>query len=646
MKGRIVIDDIHPCTPSRQYPAKGTVGEHVPVSAVIFKDGHDRLAARVKWRPAGVRTWQTASLLPGDNDTWTATMIMGDPGMHDFVIEAWVDVYRTWRHKLEVKLEAGVDIGVELAEGVLFFSQRAKEASVKSTKAELTRVAEMLADESLDHQARAASAMTDEVTALVSQPGKSEHVTASPTQKFWVDRQRALFGSWYELFPRSYGGFKGVIEHLPYVADMQFDVLYLPPIHPIGTSFRKGKNNTLDPEPDDVGSPWAIGNAEGGHTEIHPDLGTIEDFDELVARANKMGIEIALDYALQCSPDHPWVKEHPEWFNHRPDGSIAYAENPPKKYQDIYPINFWPESETDRVALWEACKEVIEYWIEHGVRIFRVDNPHTKPIAFWAWVIPAIRSEHPDVIFLAEAFTRPAVMSKLAEVGFSQSYTYFTWRTQKWDLTEYGNEVANSYKADYMRPNFWPNTPDILAEPLRNAPIGVFKQRLVLAATMVPSYGVYSGYELGENEPASAANEEYLNSEKYEIKHRDFHAPHSIAPFMKKVNEIRRKHPALQELRNLRFHGADNEQILCFSKRNSIGSDTVLVVVNLDPYQPQECTLSLNLEELGVGWNEPFEVFDELTQRPFYWWGAHNYVRLSPDEPAHILSVTTATAPQ
>jgi starch synthase (maltosyl-transferring) len=644
MKGRIVIDDIHPCTPSGQFPAKGSVNEHVPVSATIFKDGHDRLAARVKWRPAGVRTWQTASLEQGVNDEWTSEIVPGSAGAHDFVIEAWVDTYSTWRHKLEVKLQASQDVSVELQEGIAFFTQRAAEATVKSNRDALTHVADMLADESLDHQSRAASAMTDVVAALVGGPGKTEHITVSSTQKLWVDRQRALFGAWYELFPRSYGGFKGVIEHLPYVSNMQFDVLYLPPIHPIGTAFRKGKNNTLDPAHDDVGSPWAIGNSEGGHTAIHPDLGTMDDFDALVAAAAEHGLEIALDYALQCSPDHPWVKEHPEWFNHRPDGSIAYAENPPKKYQDIYPINFWPAEESDRVALWEACKGIFDFWIDHGIRIFRVDNPHTKPTAFWAWCIAAVQKEHPDVLFLAEAFTRPKVMAKLAEVGFSQSYTYYTWRTQKWDITEYLVEIALGAKADYMRPNFWPNTPDILAEPLRDAPMGVFKSRLLLAGTLTPSYGVYSGFELGENEPASPANEEYLNSEKYEIRHRDFGASTSIAPLMRQLNEIRRNHPALQQLRNIRFHGSDNEQILCFSKHDATRSDVVLVVVNLDPTHAQECTLSLNLEELGLGWNEPFEVFDELTQRPFYWWGAHNYVRLSPDEPAHILSVRTGSS--
>lgn len=643
MKGRIVIDDIHPCTSSGQYPAKSVVGEHMLVSATIFKDGHDRLAARVKWRPSGVRVWQMAPLEPGINDEWTSTMVFGDVGMHDFVIDAWVDVYSTWRHKLEVKLAAGQDVLVELAEGMLFFQQRAKEAVTKSDREDLTRVADMLADESLDYQSRAMTAMTEDVELMVQNPGKTEHVSSSPTQKLWVDRNRALFGSWYELFPRSYGGFKGVIEHLDYVANMKFDVLYIPPVHPIGTSFRKGRDNTLDPASDDVGSPWAIGNSEGGHTAIHPDLGTIDDFDALVVRAGELGLEIAMDYALQCSPDHPWVKEHPQWFNQRPDGTIAYAENPPKKYQDIYPINFWPEDETDRIALWEACKGILDYWIEHGIRIFRVDNPHTKPVAFWAWLIPAIQTEHPDVLFLAEAFTRPKVMAKLAEVGFSQSYTYYTWRTQKWDITEYMTEVALSDKADYMRPNFWPNTPDILAEPLRNAPLSAFKQRFVLAALLVPSYGVYSGYELGENEPASPANEEYLHSEKFEIRHRDFDSLDSLAPLIRAVNEIRRNHPALHELRNIRFHGADNEQILCFSKRDSIGSDTVLVVVSLDPYHPQECTLSLNLEELGVGWNESFEVYDELTERPFYWWGAHNYVRLTPDEPAHVLSVASTS---
>jgi starch synthase (maltosyl-transferring) len=641
MKGRIVIDDIHPRTPTGLYPAKSTVGAVIPVSADIFKDGHDVLAARVRWRVAGSRSARTAPMQLELNDRWQGEFRIDEPGMHEYVVEAWVDQFATWSHKLHAKLAAFQDVSVELQEGNLFFAQRASEATGKDNQARLNDVANLLIDESLDQTSRALSATTDDVAALVSAPGKTDNVTTSATQKLWVDRERAAFGAWYEAFPRSYGGFKGLTEHLQYVADMRFDVLYLPPIHPIGTSYRKGKNNTLDAGHDDVGSPWAIGNSDGGHTAIHADLGTIDDFRSLVAKAQEHGMEIALDYALQCSPDHPWVTEHPEWFHHRPDGTIAYAENPPKKYQDIYPINFWPEKETDRAALWQACKDILDYWISEGIRIFRVDNPHTKPIAFWAWLIPLIQRTNPEVVFLAEAFTAPKMMSKLAEIGFSQSYTYFTWRTAKWDLTEYLVEVALGEKSGYMRPNFWPNTPDILSGPLRNGPLSAFRQRLILAATMSANYGIYSGYELGENQYQSEANEEYLNSEKYEIKSRDFSAPHNLAPLIQQINDVRNRHNAFKDIRNIRFHGADNDQIICFSRRDSIDSDTVLIVVNIDPFNAQECTLNLDLDELGINWNEPFEAYDELSSRPFYWWGAHNYVRLTPDEPAHILHIRT-----
>lgn len=645
MKGRIVIDDVHPRTPTGDYPAKASVGERIPVSADIFKDGHDFLAARVRWRQAGSPASSSgdvhiAPLSLIINDRWEGEFTVDAAGMHDMVIDAWVDVFATWSHKMLAKLAAFQDIGVELQEGKLFFEQRARESSGELA-AKLDAIAQLLGDESLDQTSRASSATTAEVGALVAEPGKTEHITTSPVYKLWVDRPLASFGAWYEAFPRSYGGLKGLAEHIPYVASMSFDVLYLPPIHPIGTSYRKGRNNTLDSTPDDVGSPWAIGNSDGGHTAIHADLGTIEDFRHLIATAQENHMEIAMDYALQCSPDHPWVKEHPEWFHHRPDGSIAYAENPPKKYQDIYPINFWPEQESDRVALWESCKAILDYWIGEGVRVFRVDNPHTKPIAFWAWMIPQILEDHPEVLFLAEAFTAPKMMSKLAEIGFSQSYSYFTWRTDKWNLTEYVVELALTAKAEYMRPNFWPNTPDILSGPLRNGPISAFRERFVLAATLVPNYGIYSGYELGENRPQSDANEEYMNSEKYEIKTRNFNNPHSISPLIHRVNELRKIHKAFRDIRNIRFHGADNERILCYSRRDTDSSDTVLMVVSLDPYNAQECTLNLNLEELGVDWNEPFEAYEELTRRPFYWWGANNYVRLTPEEPAHILHIRT-----
>jgi starch synthase (maltosyl-transferring) len=452
-----------------------------------------------------------------------------------------------------------------------------------------------------------------------------------------VDRERALVGAWYELFPRSYGGLQGAADELPRVAGMGFDVVYLPPVHPIGRSFRKGRNNTLDPGPDDPGSPWAIGSEEGGHTALHPELGTFDDFDAFVARARAAGMEVALDYALQCSPEHPWLKEHPEWFHHRPDGTIKYAENPPKKYQDIYPINMWPADDDDRMALWEACRDILFFWIGHGIRIFRVDNPHTKPFAFWEWAIAEVQRQYPDVLFLAEAFTRPKVMARLAEVGFSQSYTYFTWRNTKAEFVEYLTEIAHGPKADYMRPNFWPNTPDILSGPLRGGGPGAFKLRLVLAATMTPSYGIYSGYELGENQPAAETNEEYLESEKYEIKHRDFDAPGNLGSFIGAINNVRRRHPALQELTNIAFHHTNNDWLLAYSKTTQDRDDVVLVVVNLDPYNTHDDVLGLDLGLLGLPTDAPYEAYDELTGVTYVWSGANPYVRLAPDQPAHVL---------
>jgi starch synthase (maltosyl-transferring) len=430
------------------------------------------------------------------------------------------------------------------------------------------------------------------------------------------------------------------------LASLGFDVLYVPPIHPIGRTFRKGPNNTLVAGPGDPGSPWAIGSDEGGHTSIHPELGDEADLVRLIDELSAHGMELALDYALQCSPDHPWVTEHPEWFHHRPDGSIACAENPPKIYQDIYPINFWPDRDTDRLALWRACRDIFEHWISLGVRIFRVDNPHTKPIAFWEWVIEAVRSQHPDVIFLAEAFTRPHVMARLAEAGFSQSYTYFTWRTAQHGedgLWAYMEELAHGPKADYMRPNFWPNTPDILSGPLRNGPPSSFALRLILAATLSPSYGIYSGYELYEKEPASDTNEEYLDSEKYQIRVRDYSQPGSLYPLIASINAIRREHAALQGLRSIRLWPTTNDSVMAYSKASDDGTDVVLCVVNLDPYTPQEAILRLDPAELGMGVAWPLRVVDLLGGGSYTWAGPDPYVRLDPAvQSAHIFAVDVA----
>jgi starch synthase (maltosyl-transferring) len=500
---------------------------------------------------------------------------------------------------------------------------------------------------------RITRAMTSEARALAHDHPVRELITRSPRYSIFVDRQRALYGAWYEFFPRSigaelandpddparplrHGTFADATKHLDYVADLFFDVVYLPPIHPIGRVNRKGPNNTLNAKPTDTGSPWAIGSAEGGHDAIHPELGTEADFAAFVARTRELGMEVALDLALQCAPDHPWVSEHPEWFTTLPDGTIAYAENPPKKYQDIYPLNF----DNDPAGLYAEVLRITLLWISRGVKIFRVDNPHTKPLNFWQWLIGTIKSQHPDVIFLAEAFTRPAMMHELARIGFTQSYTYFTWRNTAWELGRYGEELVAA--SDYMRPNFFPNTPDILNEFLVHGGRSAFAIRAVLASMMAPSYGIYSGYELFENTPVRPGSEEYLNSEKYQLRPRDLQGAmdrgESLAPFLKRLNEIRRAHPALHQLRNLRLHSSENDGILVFSKRDTATGDTILVACSMDPHNLREGWVHLRLNELGIGWDESFLVADLLSGAN-YEWSEHNFVRLTPDQPSHIFHV-------
>jgi starch synthase (maltosyl-transferring) len=637
--GRITIDAVRPTTPSGEFPAKAVVGEPVPVAADIFRDGHDLLGARVRWRRVGKAKWQQAPLRSLINDRWEGEMVPGEIGRHEFVVEAWRDRFATWRHDVEIKAAVGDDLDLELEEGARILEALAPGVAARDRKRVLDAVVG-LRRTSCSLQVRLNAGLDDRVAGLVAGVPDAD-LTATPPRGLWVDRERAGHGAWYELFPRSEGGFAGATKRLAAVADMGFDVVYLPPIHPIGTTARKGPDNALHAGPGDPGSPWAIGSPEGGHTAIAPELGTLADFRRFCAEATDLGMEVALDYALQCSPDHPWVHEHPEWFWRRPDGSIRYAENPPKKYQDIYPINFWPEREADRLALWTACRDVLRYWIDQGVRIFRVDNPHTKPMAFWAWLIDGIRRDSPDVILLSEAFTRPKVMAKLAEVGFTQSYSYFTWRTSAWELREYLHELAYGPTADYMRPNFWPNTPDILSGPLRHGPPAAFLLRFVLAATLVPNYGLYSGYELFENEPASDANEEYRHSEKYEIRRRDWTAADSMAPVITTVNEIRRRHPVFRRIDNITFHGTGgNDAFLVWSKGRVDDGDLVLVVVNLDPHTPQETVLDLDLGAMGLPWQGPFRVRDELGGETYTWDGAHPYVRLDPtsSQVAHIVT--------
>jgi starch synthase (maltosyl-transferring) len=643
------------------------VGEPFPVRASIFRDGHDVLAARAVLRQ-GATVVDVCPLVDEGNDEWSGTLTAERVGPHEVVVEAWTDRCATWARRATAKLAAGQAVQAEIAEARSLLTEGLPGGRAAARGA----VAKALA--ALDNQgADDASRLAPTLSALgadgpgtgsrtpgtappgprgpggasrgLDEPRLASGLTAGAPAPVWVERERAGSGAWYELFPRSFGGLRGAAEQVPRLARLGFDVLYLPPVHPIGHTGRKGRDGSLAAGPGDPGSPWAIGSEEGGHTALHPGLGALDDFDHLVQTAADHGMEVALDYALQCSPDHPWVREHPEWFHRRPDGSIAYAENPPKKYEDIYPMNFWPPVEADRLALWGACKDVIDFWVGHGVRTFRVDNPHTKPFAFWEWLIGAVRAEQPDVVLLAEAFTRPKVMARLAEIGFSQSYTYFTWRLPQHGpegLRAYVEELAHGPLADYMRPNFWPNTPDILSGPLRGGPPAAFALRYVLAATLSPLYGIYSGYELCENAPASSDNEEYLHSEKYEMKHRDFSLGTPLDPLLATVNDIRRRHPAFSRLRNVRFHGSANPDVITYSKVSDDGSDVVLVVVTLDPYVPQEATLYLDATALGIRPGSTLEVYDELSGET-YTWGLQPYVKLDPSrQVAHIFSVRTA----
>ena len=646
-------------TTSAHHATKATVGEAVPVVALVVKDGHDQLGAAVHWSAPSGRSGRAP--LRADGDRWVGTVSPAEVGAHVLRVVAWTDRFGTWRRDVIRRAEAGQDVTIELEVGARLVEHLAGRAEDPADAERLTSAAKGLRRDACSIDVRLAVGLDEAVAAAAERVEPGWDRSESTSTRLWVDRARAGFSTWYELFPRSYGGVRGVRSQLPRLADMGFDVLYLPPIHPIGTTHRKGRNNTLVAQPGDVGSPWAIGSPAGGHDAIDPDLGTVEDFVELVGDAAGHGIEVALDYALQCSPDHPWVAQHPEWFNRRPDGTIRFAENPPKQYQDIYPINFWPEREADRAALWAACHAVLEHWIGLGVRIFRVDNPHTKPLAFWAWLIAEVLRSHPDVIFLAEAFTAPAMMARLAEVGFAQSYTYFTWRHSRGELTEYLQQLASPPLVDVMRPNFWPNTPDILEGVLRGGPISAFALRFVLAATLVPNYGVYSGFELGENQPAAPdnpENTEYVDSEKYQLRARNFGAQPNLRELIGRVNWSRRQHPALQQLRTLRFHGADNDALVVYSKTAPAagaataattaaamasgarpgGRDVVLVVVNLDPHSPQATTLHLDLGALGLDADRPVEAHDELIDTTFTWHGPHPWVRLDPaSQPAHLL---------
>ena len=649
MTGRLGIDDVTPEVAGGRDPAKAVVGEHVPVTATVWREGHDAVAATVVWSGPDGHERSTRMVEVGTGlDRFAATIVPDAMGPWTFRVDAWSDPWSTWTHAVMVKMAAGQDAGQlanDLEIGARILDQKVTRGRTKNV---LKDAADALRAEQLDLPERVALALGTEVQQRMLEDPVRELVTEGVPHRLWVDRSRAAFGSWYELFPRSTGGVdqKGRPKHgtlkttakaLDRVARMGFDVVYLPPIHPIGRVNRKGKDNTLTPGPDDVGSPWAIGSSDGGHDAIHPELGTFKDLDALVKRARALKLEVALDLALQAAPDHPWASEHPEFFTVLPDGTIAYAENPPKKYQDIYPLNF----DNDRDAIYAEMLRVTKVWIDHGVKIFRVDNPHTKPTDFWAWLIAEIKAEHPDVLFLAEAFTRPARLFGLGRAGFTQSYTYFTWRTEKGEILEFAEQLRDHW--DESRPNLFVNTPDILHESLQVGGPAMFAIRAALAATIAPTWGVYSGFELFEHEPQKPGSEEYLHSEKFELRPRDFDAAlaegRSLEPWITRLNEIRRDHPALQQMRTLLVHDVDSDALLAFSKSDPETGETVVVVITLDPHGPQEGTVRLDLPALGLDWDDRLVAHDDVTGET-YDWGAANYVRLDPTRAvAHILTI-------
>ncbi|AXT85525.1 alpha-1,4-glucan--maltose-1-phosphate maltosyltransferase [Aeromicrobium sp. A1-2] len=653
MTDRLGIDDVRPRSGDGTYPSKAVTGEHVPVTATVWREGHDAVSATVVWRGPGERRDRTTPMAEQgvDSDLFGATIVPEAVGLWTYRVEAWSDPWATAVHSIEVKLAAGQggdELGNDLELAARLLDEVAGRKERHKQYAALSGAATALRTVALPLGARTGPALSDDVRSIMTDHPVRRLVTRGPKRTIWVDRVRAAYGSWYEFFPRSTGGvdqkgkrvhgtFKTATRELDRVARMGFDVVYLPPIHPIGRVNRKGPNNSLTPGPADPGSPWAIGAKEGGHDAIHPTLGTDKDFAAFVRRAGDLGMEIALDLALQVAPDHPWVALHPEFFTTLPDGTIAFAENPPKKYQDIYPLNF----DNDRDAIYAEMLRVTLHWVERGVKIFRVDNPHTKPPDFWAWLISSVKAAHPDVLFLAEAFTRPARLWGLARLGFTQSYTYFTWRTAKEELTEFGEDLRDHW--DEGRPNLFVNTPDILPEHLQVGGPGMFALRAALAATLAPTWGVYAGYELYEHQAVKPGGEEYLDSEKYELRPRDHAAAlaegRSLEPWLTRLNQIRREHPALQQMRTLHFHHIDHDALIAYSKQDPATGDTVVIVVSLDPHEVREGTLWLDLPALGFSPGEHLVAHDEVTGET-YDWGDGNYVRLDPTRAsAHIISL-------
>jgi starch synthase (maltosyl-transferring) len=642
---RVVIEHVTPIVDGGRYPAKRPLGSQVDIGANVFRDGHDLLAARIVYLPPGEPEWRAAPLTYEFNpDRWFGSFEVERLGRWNFGVEAWPDHFGTWRSEFQKRLKAGQDIRPELVVGALLLERYAQllRGDIARRVRKLTKI---MTDDLASLDERIAAALAEELAAEVYGPLEANELTRSPLYELLVDRAEASFAAWYELFPRSqgtqpgvHGTFADAARRLPEIAALGFDVIYLPPIHPIGETHRKGRNNAPSAQPGDVGSPWGIGSKDGGHMAVHPELGTLQDFGNFVRSARELGLEIALDYALQCSPDHPWVKEHPDWFFIRPDGSIRYAENPPKKYEDIYPINFWCK---DRERLWNACRDVLLFWAERGVRTFRVDNPHTKPFSFWEWVLREVQVRYPDTVFLSESFTRPNRMKALAKLGFNQSYTYFTWKNTAPELRDYFNELAHTDMVEYYRPNCFANTPDILHEYLQHGGRAGFRIRLLLAATLAPVYGIYSGFELLEGEAVHPGSEEYKDSEKYEIRVRDWNAPGNIKQDIARLNRIRTENRALQTLPNLEFVGSDYDGILAY-RRFAPGNE-LLVIVNLDPHASHETMVDVPIDRLGFGPAEAYEVNDLLTGARYTWRGRRNYVKLDPTERVgHVFRISRA----
>ena len=643
---RVIIEGVKPEIDGGRFPIKRVIGDEVVVEADIFADGHDALSALLLYRKEDDSQWTEVPMEFLVNDRWRGSFVVTELGHYLYTLMAWVDWFKSWQQDLAKRVEAGQeDMSVNLLVGAQLVSEVSQRASDPDSQ-RMQDWAKTLQSTHVDQKDRAQLALSNEVARLMDRYSDRQFAATYPKELLVVvDREKARFSTWYEMFPRScapepgrHGTFSDCEARLPYITEMGFDVLYFPPIHPVGQTNRKGKNNVPEANPDDPGTPWAIGSKEGGHKSVDPRLGSLEDFRRLVTKARDYGIELALDIAFQCSPDHPYVKKHPEWFVRRPDGTVRYAENPPKKYQDIYPLNFESEHWQD---LWKELKSVVLFWIDQGVRIFRVDNPHTKPFRFWEWLIADIKKAYPDVIFLSEAFTRPKVMYRLAKLGFTQSYTYFAWRNTKWELTQYFTELTQTDMRQYFRSNLWPNTPDILTEYLQSGGRPAFMTRLVLAATLGISYGIYGpAFELCANQPREPGSEEYLDSEKYEIKHWDISRPDSLKDFIARVNRIRCENSALQCNSALQFHSVDNEQLICYSKHTGDFSNVILMVVNLDPHYTQSGWVELALEELRLNPQEPYQVHDLLSEARYLWRGPRNYVELNPHIcPAHIFRI-------